>query len=57
MRVSRHVNVKVDVADGPPRGMGNGLAMKRLITAERRSPRSTVRERRNIVAMQGVKTR
>jgi hypothetical protein len=33
----------------------NGLAMKRLIPAERRSPRSIARERRNIDTMQRVR--
>ena len=34
----------------------NGLAMKRLIPAERRSPRLIARERGNIGTMQGVRT-
>jgi hypothetical protein len=34
----------------------NGLAVKRLITAERRSPRLIDREGRNIGTMQGVRT-
>jgi hypothetical protein len=33
----------------------NGLAMKRLIPAERRSPRSIARERGNIDTMQRVR--
>jgi len=34
----------------------NGLAMRRLITAERRFPRLIDRERRNIDTMQRVRT-
>jgi len=44
-----------DARDGNRYGR-NGLAMKRLIPAERRFPRLTNCERRNIGTMQGVRT-
>jgi hypothetical protein len=53
-RRKRRRSKDADAGDGD-RYDRNGLAMKRLIPAERRSPRSIARERGNIDTMQRVR--
>jgi hypothetical protein len=53
-RRKRRRSKDADARDGD-RYDRNGLAMKRLIPAERRSPRSIARERGNMDTMQRVR--
>jgi hypothetical protein len=53
-RRKRRRSKDADARDGD-RYDRNGLAMKRLILAERRSPRSIARERGNMDTMQRVR--